>query len=106
MTIEEVIYCLKSYMPDARIDMCNKCRYYGSIKDGSAYICESNTARKIAIEVLEKQIPKKPVRHDPLLSLFYRCPSCDNCLVDNGPYCVVCGQKIDWSEIKITEWED
>lgn len=103
MTIEEAIYCLKSYMPDAEDDMCKNCRYYGSIKDGSIHTCKSNTAREMAIEALKKQMPRKPIKHDPLLSLFYRCPSCDNCLADYIPRCIMCGQAIDWKEIKITE---
>ena len=103
MKTEEAIYCLKSYMPDAENDMCQNCKYYGSIKDGFVYTCKSNTARKMAIEALEKEIPKKAVKHDSLLLLFYRCPSCGNCLIENSPHCIMCGQKIDWREITITE---
>ena len=50
----------------------------------------------MAIEALEKQIPKKPNGD--------RCPVCNaNILnwVDEGDdfeYCPDCGQKIDWSE--------
>lgn len=52
-----------------------------------------------AIEVCKKEVPKKPIKHEPIdLALFYRCPSCDNCLIDNSPHCIVCGQKIDWGE--------
>ena len=55
----------------------------------------------IAIEALEKQIPKKPIfyAHD------YYCSVC-NSLVGNNEfewkrfkYCDTCGQKLDWSDV-------
>ena len=54
---------------------------------------------ELAIEALEKQIPKKPVGEWYLLA----CPIC-NGVVDEHEcnykfdYCPNCGQKIDWSE--------
>lgn len=48
----------------------------------------------LAIEALEKQIPKKPVK--------YECPVCkDSVGYKFGesymmPYCENCGQKLDW----------
>ena len=57
-------------------------------------------ANEIAIQVLEKQIPKKPIfyAHD------YYCSVC-NSLVGNNEfewkrfkYCDTCGQKLDWSD--------
>ena len=54
----------------------------------------------VAIEALEKQIPKKPIfyAHD------YYCSVC-NSLVGNNEfewkrfkYCDTCGQKLDWSD--------
>lgn len=104
MTVEEALYCLKSYMPDAKDDMCKNCKYYGSTIDGTAYICGSNTARKIAIRALEREIPKKPIKYGPInLALSYRCPICNNCFHDYFPRCIICGQKLDWSELTITE---
>ena len=55
----------------------------------------------VAIEALEKQIPKKPIfyAHD------YYCSVC-NSLVGNNEfewkrfkYCDTCGQKLDWSDV-------
>ena len=57
-------------------------------------------ARDMAINSLEKQIPKKPIfyAHD------YYCSVC-NSLVGNNEfewkrfkYCDTCGQKLDWSD--------
>ena len=66
-------------------------------------------ARDMAINALEKQIPKKPKEYE---DKFYACPICGNVLLhkwkkyntelmnkSNGlPYCLNCGQKLDWSE--------
>ena len=60
---------------------------------------------KLAIEALEKQIPKRPV-----YDLTYKvncCPCCDSPFTFYGAYrtfksetnfCPYCGQAIDWSE--------
>lgn len=63
-------------------------------------------AVEMAIEALEKQIPKKPNRHeeeitDDYVSLeYYSCPVCKNNELADGYdfYCFRCGQKLDWSE--------
>lgn len=55
---------------------------------------------RIAVESLEKQLPKKPV--GDLNSVpHYRCPNCNDAIVvyEHGyklPYCHWCGQAIDW----------
>ena len=63
----------------------------------------------MAIQALEKQIPKKPIEYE---DKFYACPICKNVLLhkwkkyntelmdkSNGlPYCLCCGQKLDWSD--------
>ena len=60
-------------------------------------------------EAMERQRAKKPVEYE---DKYYGCPSCDNILMHkwerypfqmkdrkNGlPYCLSCGQKLDWSE--------
>lgn len=58
----------------------------------------------IAIEALEKQLPKKPIEvndaYTPKIGEF-RVGTCPNCLVkvsDRFNVCLDCGQKIDWSE--------
>lgn len=48
---------------------------------------------KIAIEALEKQIPKKPTK----TAREIVCPTCRT-LVGSSPYCRYCGQALDWSD--------
>lgn len=55
-----------------------------------------------AIEALEKQIPKKPIRiklnEQSTKIIRYRCPACHKDVVRSGFYCWSCGQKMWWSE--------
>ena len=74
-----------------------------------AYTSEMAEFKALAIEALEKQIPKKPKEYE---DKFYACPICRNVLLhkwkkyntelmdkSNGlPYCLNCGQKLDWSD--------
>lgn len=48
-------------------------------------------AKQIAVEALEKQIPKKPIIDEEKFAI---CPSCKADVTDI--YCGVCGQRIDW----------
>lgn len=81
MTIQEAISCLKAdkeYLVD--YDVC----------DGEEI--------DIAIEELEKQIPKKPIMRKDVAETYYICPECEwevDKFDDN--YCSDCGQKLDWS---------
>ena len=56
----------------------------------------------VAIEALEKQIPKKP----RFYAHNYYCSVCDSLIGNNEfewkrfKYCDNCGQKLDWSEEK------
>ena len=58
-----------------------------------------------AIKALEKQIPKKPNRHEEEITEdyvaleYYSCPNCgNNELSDTYDfYCFKCGQCIDWT---------
>ena len=64
---------------------------------------------ELAINALEKQIPKKP---DCIEDKMWCCPVCDNYLLPKWikyttkpmpkskglPYCMDCGQAIDWGE--------
>lgn len=49
---------------------------------------------KLAINALEKQIPKKPKHREGTTYTF--CPCCDSNNIHE--YCGDCGQKIDWSD--------
>lgn len=52
-------------------------------------------ALKLAINALEKQIPKKaiPVKEG---SVWTKCPVCGDTYIDE--YCGKCGQRLDWSD--------
>ena len=56
---------------------------------------------KVAIEAVEKQVPKKPV-YD-CKSTPFRCPSCmlvlDAVVGQKTSYCIRCGQAIDWKGV-------
>ena len=67
-------------------------RHYGKI----------SPAREIAISALEKQIPKKVVKHGfdpnkPISTVHYTCPNC-NLHVSRTKHCAYCGQALDWSD--------
>ncbi len=63
-------------------------------------------AREIAVEAMEKQIPKKLIAEGDgyadgymVFDSFY-CPSCDHCMEEDEveDYCPNCGQKICWGK--------
>lgn len=57
----------------------------------------SKESAKLAIQALEKQIPKKPDFTED--KEFALCPCCNGKgLLDKQKYCDNCGQKLDWSE--------
>ena len=62
----------------------------------------------VAIQALEKQIPKKPTPIDyekyidvidnaRFLRSAYWCPNCKH-VVRSGTFCKDCGQRLDWSD--------
>lgn len=69
---------------------------------------------QIALEALEKQIPKKPIKTNYIVKVhgvhtlldeneFTKCPSCTykDIEVKRGQkYCHICGQALDWSDTK------
>lgn len=66
-------------------------------------------ALKIAVEALEKQIPKKPELKpvdgfDSGVASSLCCPTCKNPVINywckriNPPHCMMCGQALDWNE--------
>ena len=70
--------------------------------DNPKYEQEQISALKLAVEALEKQIPKKPI--GDLNSVpHYRCAACGSGVktYENStvyPYCHYCGQKLLWEE--------
>lgn len=55
-------------------------------------------ANEMAIQALEKQMPKKPKERDCIGFDTLACPECKMALYLYEPYCDNCGQKIDWSD--------
>ena len=55
-------------------------------------------ANEIAIQALEKQMPKKPKERDCIGFDTLACPECKMALYLYETYCDNCGQKIDWSD--------
>ena len=53
-------------------------------------------ALTIAINALEKQIPKKPKTDDRYV--MYICPCCNDFIKVSHNCCQNCGQAIDWSD--------
>ncbi len=58
----------------------------------------------MAIEALEKQIPKEPIEKE---SGWYYCPTCNTKVPAYANYCCGyytgkqgCGQRLDWEELK------
>ncbi len=75
--------------------MCNNEHDFVNADDLEAF--------KIAVSVLEKQIPKKPVlRQTPQNAKFklveYECPECHTWKPRGTNYCSKCGQALDWSD--------
>ena len=98
--VREAIYCMKASIGET---MCEECVNY--------YKCDHtkmDDMMRIAIEALEKQLPKKPTYegdgYAPDGTFVYdtwECPNCGECYevdYDDYDYCPKCGQKIDWSE--------
>ena len=93
MTYEEAIeYITERYVTMSMCLTLDECRKH-------------NKAISMAIEALEKQIPKKPLH----MHKNYYCPICkedgwmlwdDAIPNDMDKYCGKCGQAIDWEENK------
>ena len=94
--VREAIYCMKSFVDET---VCEECDYYETCDHTRV---EENA--KIAIEALEKQLPKKVENWNGQAS----CPRCKRlfgnmadiemfCYWDSD-CCNHCGQRLDWSE--------
>lgn len=66
--------------------------------------CKSHCEIGIAIEALEKQIPKKPIEDTEYIGwLIWRCPVCGTevgRVLEPLQHHCECGQRIDWSEVE------
>lgn len=64
------------------------------------YTDKFGNALRMAIESMEKQIPKKPNVCKNLMTKgsVRVCPSCSTIIENTDSYCYECGQKLDWEE--------
>lgn len=55
---------------------------------------------EVAINALEKQIPKKPIIETNRYTTLFICPSCGRKqgIKYKQYHCIECGQKLDWSD--------
>lgn len=77
--------------------------FYGNKQWNSGILRRKIEALDIAIEALEKQLPKKPIDkscvkdNDTIYGYVGICPSC-NGIVDDSMIVCDCTQVLDWSE--------
>ena len=82
---------------------CDNCEYCYS----QGNFGEQKEAFQIALNALEKQIPKKPIMKpyfDDIEEEYLCCPSCGEILTDRIPmdnkdfyfHCLNCGKKLNW----------
>ncbi len=96
MTVKEAVSQLKDLMRDRE-------SFFNNNGDDDIFRTDAK-ACDIAIEALEKQIPKKPIiseeQHIRYVTTF-ECPACNGKFTGFGvaKYCYRCGQALDWSEI-------
>lgn len=88
MTYEEAITLIEEIRP-------KKCKMVDDRLQGGYPDHDSDIGKAIdmAIEALEKQIPKKPAVN---MAEYGVCPTCGRSI--DTDYCIYCGQAIDWSE--------
>ena len=84
--VREAIYCMKSFIDET---VCEECDYYETCDHTRA---EENA--KIAIEALEKQLPKKSELINNGISV---CKECGAKVFRHYGFCRDCGQKLDWT---------
>ena len=79
MDVKEAIKAIKDNYPDSG---------YSILRDGL----------NLAIEVLEKQIPKQVSETEVVYKndLDGYCPTCSIYITSEYKYCPNCGQKLDW----------
>lgn len=82
------------------IEAINRLRDHFRIHNDGRPTPHLNEAVSMAIEALEKQIPKNPIKVDSGVNDYdfdYKCPNCED-YVDEGEHHCECGQAIDWGD--------
>ena len=102
-----------------KLDCMNKCDIFNKEDKHSDNDCDNceycysqgnfgnqKEAFQMAINALEKQIPKKPIinhinTNEDVTEIEYTCSACGTNYVELTPceeFCPYCGNKIDWSD--------
>ena len=73
------------------------------LKDNKKYPARSadeHTARQLAIQALEKQIPYKPtdIGYEYTREKIGTCKCGNGAVLEHQKYCEECGQRLDWEE--------
>lgn len=87
--IEEIMNLLNSVSRLIELKKSNEIQEF--------YYSDFSKVIDIAINAIEKQIPKKPI-YDNYHRAGYRCPNCNNTNHWGYEHCRYCGQNLDWSE--------
>ena len=77
-------------------DLCDNCDYCYS----QGNFGEQREAFQMALQALEKQIPKKPKNRYKTRYIWDSayCPICNCGITARWAYCQCCGQKLDWGD--------
>ena len=76
--------------------------FCGLCTTGNCKQCEKLMSKEMAINALEKQIPKTPIKEDSGVNDYdfdYKCPNC-GAYIDKDEHHCECGQVIDWKSVK------
>ena len=87
------------------VEKLKNMRLFMQIEDDNNYCKfteDDYKANEMAIQALEKQIPKKPVKSEKQVVRYvntYYCPICNLGITGTNiaKWCYHCGQKLDWS---------
>lgn len=97
---------VKGIYEDCNEKLCDNCDLCYAQGNAGEHI----KSIEVAINALEKQIPKKPRKTDSYRGVLkrvyaYVCPTCGNACLEkymnerqNTMFCWNCGQKLDWSD--------
>ena len=90
------------YDPETRRETSARMAQVGGGYNGYKSFCAAyDEADKLAKAAIEKQIAKKPIDQAELGIATYICGECPVCGApcrNDGRFCYLCGQALDWSD--------
>lgn len=84
------------------IEKLKNMRLYMQIEDKNndcKFTEDDYKANEMAVQALEKQIPKKVVQKSYMVKGAVVCPMCEFVTLTGDNYCSHCGQKLDFKEV-------